>query len=158
MNNFFREGKIRAAVRENRCRSGIPEWVRETKEPKWYFYQWTLVENPGTCFENYLAVQLAAACSSWSEQGHGRFEVYYLRDQDRREVDFMICKDLKPLAIIEAKSSLQSWPSSLVYYCRKLQVPGFLVYPGDAEAPVQRKDALGWSVPSSRFLPGLILD
>ncbi|MFH1263415.1 MAG: AAA family ATPase [Pseudomonadota bacterium] len=131
------------------------------KEPKWYFYQWTFVENPAARFENYLAVQLAAACSAWSEQGFGRWELFYLRDQDRREVDFLLCRDLKPQVLVEAKTSEQSWPSALHFYCKKLQVPGFLVYPGgtDKKTDVVRRVApTGWTVPSSRFLSGLLLE
>jgi len=124
------------------------------KEPKWYFLQWTYAADPAARFESYLAVQLAAACSAWSEQGRGRWEVHYLRDQDRREIDFVITRDLKPAALIEAKSSPQPWPAGLLYYRRKLGVPAFLVYP---EGPVRRIDSSGWSLPSSVFLRGLVL-
>lgn len=123
------------------------------KESKWYFQQWTYVEDPGARFENYLAVQLSLACSQWSEQGRGRYELYYLRDQDRREVDFLIARDLKPVAIIEAKHSPQAWPAGLAYYARKLAVPAFLVYP---DGPVRKhEDGLGFSLPSRRLLKGL---
>ena len=124
------------------------------KEPKWYFQQWTFVENEGARFENYVAVQLASACSAWSEQGFGRWELFYLRDQDRREVDFLIARDLKPRALVETKLSPQNWPSALAHYCRRLDVPGFLVYP---EGPIQRHERLGWKVPSGSFLRGLLL-
>lgn len=124
------------------------------KEPKWYFYQWVYNESPGSRFENYLAVQLAAACSLWSEQGYGRYELFYVRDQNHREVDFLISRDLKPLALIEAKASAQDWPASLSYYCKKLKIPGFLVYP---EGPVKRLES-GWSLPSARFLRGMTLE
>ncbi|HLG21016.1 MAG TPA: hypothetical protein VI895_14535 [Bdellovibrionota bacterium] len=88
-----------------------------------------------------------------SEQGYGRWELYYLRDQDRREVDFVVCRDLKPMALIEAKSSFQPWPAGLRYYCRKLNVAGFLVYEGKKakQDPVKRVEKIGWTVPSHRF-------
>ncbi len=128
------------------------------KEQKWYFYQWTYVEDEGPKFENYLATQLSSICLFWKEQGFGRYELYYLRDQDKREIDFLITKDLKPIALIEAKNSAQNWPASLYYYTQKLNIPGFLVYP---EGPVKRVDQStsmsGWSLPSHRFLKGLIL-
>jgi predicted AAA+ superfamily ATPase len=120
------------------------------KEKKWYFYQWTFNEDPAARFENYLAVQLASCCSAWSEQGLGRFEVSYIRDQDRREVDFIITRNLKPMALFEAKSSYQEWPNSLRYYCEKLKIPGFLVYP---KGPT-RKHNLGWSLSSHQLLMG----
>jgi predicted AAA+ superfamily ATPase len=124
------------------------------KETKWYFEQWSFCEEKGARFENYIAVQLANACSAWSEQGFGRYELYYLRDQDRREVDFLITRDLVPLGLIEAKSSVQDWPTSLHYYTEKLAIPGFLVYP---EGPIKRHTR-GWSLPSNSLLSGLITD
>lgn len=125
------------------------------KEPKWYFQQWTFVQKESARFENYIAVQLAAACSAWSEQGHGRWELYYLRDQDKREIDFLIAQDMKPKALIECKLSQTSWPSSLDYYCQKLNVPGFLVY---QKGEVRRMPKRGWCLPSDKFLKGLILE
>jgi predicted AAA+ superfamily ATPase len=124
-------------------------------ESKWYFYQWTFVEENGVRFENYLAIQLAAALSSWSERGFGRWELFYLRDQDKREVDFLICRDLKPMALIEAKSSFQPFTPALNFYCQKLGVPGFLVYPAqNSQDRILRTEA-GWVLPSHRLLKGL---
>ena len=124
------------------------------KEQKWYFYQWTFVRDPSLRFENYIATQLAAACAAWSEQGHGVWELCYLRDQDRREVDFVIVKDLKPQVLIEAKTSPQEWTSSLNFFTRKLQIPGILVYP---EGPTRRVDERGWSLSSTKLLQDLIV-
>ncbi len=125
-------------------------------EVKWYFYQWTFVEDAGIRFENYLAVQLAAALSAWSEQGFGRWELFYLRDQDKREVDFLICRDLKPMALIEAKSSFQPFTAALNFYCQKLGVPGFLVYPGREKQDRVLRGDNGWVLPAHRLLKGLV--
>lgn len=128
------------------------------KEPKWYFFQWTYVEDPAARFENYLAVQLRTACASWSQQGYGRWELYYLRDQDRREVDFVICCDLKPVALIEAKQAAQAWPSGLHYYGQRLRIPAFLVHPGGSKPSSSRIQNAGWTLPSARFLQNLMTD
>ena len=125
-------------------------------EAKWYFYQWTFPEDRGTRFENYIAIQLAAALSSWSERGFGRWELFYLRDQDKREIDFLICRDLQPVALVEAKSSFQPFPAALNFYCKKLGVPGFVVYPAQhSQDRVMRTDH-GWVLPSHRLLKGLV--
>lgn len=125
-------------------------------EVKWYFYQWTFVQDAGIRFENYVAIQLAAALSAWSEIGLGRWELFYLRDQDKREVDFLICRDLKPIALIEAKSSFQSFTPALNFYCKKLGVPGFLVYPAQNKNDRVLRCDNGWVLPSHRLLKGLI--
>ncbi len=122
------------------------------REPKWYFYDWAFAEAPGAVFENYLAVQLKTATLSWTEQGHGRYEVFYLRDQDRREVDFLIARDLKPCALIEAKVSYTEAPTALKFYCQKLKVPGFVIYPKGQN----RKFEFGYTVNSATFLKSLL--
>lgn len=125
------------------------------KEQKWYFYQWAMNENPAAQFENYLAIQLLTACQYWRDQGHGVWELYYLRDQDRREVDFMICKNLKPVALVEAKSSESNFPTPLNYYVEKLGIPGYVLYPkGSTRQFGENK----WGMNSATFLKGLILN
>lgn len=123
------------------------------KERKWYFFQWAYVENPGSRFENYLGIQLYTACQYWRDSGLGIYELFYLRDQDGREVDFLITKNLKPIALVEAKLSPQPFPASLRFYCDKLKVPGFLVYP---KGPTKREAGYGYSLASSVFLKGLL--
>ena len=125
------------------------------KEQKWYFYQWTMNEEPGPLFENYLAIQLLTACQYWRDQGYGVWELFYLRDQDRREVDFVICKNLKPVALIEGKSSECDFPTPLNYYVEKLGVPGYVVYPS---GKTKQFGANKWSMSSATFLQGLVLD
>lgn len=125
------------------------------KEQKWYFYQWTMNEDPGPLFENYLAIQLYTACQYWRDQGHGVWELFYLRDQDRREVDFVICKNMRPVALIETKSSESDFPSSLHYYVEKLKVPGFVIYP---EGKTKKIDHNKWMMSSAAFLKGLVLE
>jgi len=125
------------------------------KEKKWYFYQWTMNENPGALFENYLAIQLHTACQYWRDQGHGVWELYYLRDQDRREVDFIICRNLKPVALIEAKSGESEFPVSLKYYVKQLNIPGFVIYP---EGKTRRFADNMWGMNSATFLKGLVLN
>lgn len=124
------------------------------KEKKWYFYQWAYLEDPGARFENYVAVQLYTACQYWRDAGLGPYELYYLRDQDRREVDFLICKNFQPIALIEAKNgALAAWPNSLSYYSEKLKIPGYLLYP---DGPVKKNGNKGYSLPSHVFFKGLI--
>lgn len=123
------------------------------KEQKWYFYQWAFCDDPAARFENYVAVQLATYCTWVSDLGHGRHELCYLRDQDRREVDFVIVKDMKPVALFEAKLAAQPWPASLHYYAERLGVPSFLVC---KEGAVKRIAPHRWTLPSSELFSGLM--
>jgi len=122
------------------------------REKKWYFYQWTYPQDEGARLENYMAVQLSLACSAWSENGFGKWEVYYLRDQDRREVDFLVARDLLPMALIEVKNSSPEPTAALRYYSQKLNIPGYLITKDSG--PRQYSPKL-WSMGSQYFLKGL---
>ena len=39
----------------------------------------------------------------WNEQGLGDFNLHYVRNQQGKEVDFLIVKNMKPLAMFEVK-------------------------------------------------------
>nr|BFD66458.1 ATP-binding protein [Bdellovibrio sp. HAGR004] len=73
------------------------------KEGKIYLYDWTDVCDAGPRFENMVACHLLKACHYWTDTGEGHFELYYLRNKDKQEIDFLIVKDKKPWLCIEAK-------------------------------------------------------
>jgi predicted AAA+ superfamily ATPase len=73
------------------------------KEGKIYLYDWTDVSEPGPRFENMIASHLLKACHYWTDTGEGEFELYYLRNKDKQEIDFLICKDRRPWLCLEAK-------------------------------------------------------
>ncbi len=94
-------------------------------------------------------MQLQSLCHLWRDAGLGVYEVYYLRDQDRREIDFVITKGLKPVALVEAKLSETSWQASLDYYARGLNIPSFIV---TQEGPCKRISDSKWILPFAQFL------
>lgn len=73
------------------------------KEGKIYLYDWTEVENPGFRFENLIASHLLKACHFWTDTGEGHYELHYLRNKEKQEIDFLISKDKKPWLCVEAK-------------------------------------------------------
>lgn len=93
------------------------------KEKKVYFYHHPAVADPGTRFENMTALLLKRWVHFATETGHGDFELNYIRDQDRREVDFLIIKDRNPHLLFEAKHSDTAFTSPALHYHHKLQVP-----------------------------------
>ena len=74
------------------------------KMPKYYFYNWALLRREkGALFENFTACSLLAE-NQFREDTKGETRgLYYLRDKNKREVDFLLTKDKKPLALIESK-------------------------------------------------------
>lgn len=75
------------------------------KEGKIYLYDWTDIDPPGARFENMVASHLLKACHYWTDTGEGNFELYYLRNKEKQEIDFLICKNRKPWLCLEAKTN-----------------------------------------------------
>jgi predicted AAA+ superfamily ATPase len=93
------------------------------KEAKLYFFDWTMVDDEGARFENAIAVSLLRLVSRWNELGFGDFELRYIRNQQGKEVDFVVIKDQKPLALFEAKKGKAGISKSGSYFNRLLSIP-----------------------------------
>jgi predicted AAA+ superfamily ATPase len=78
------------------------------KEKKAYFYDWTRAANEAGIFKNYVAVELKSLIDAWEDNGFGLLKLFYVRDRDGRETDFLIVKDNNPWLLVEAKLSRTS--------------------------------------------------
>ena len=88
----------------------VRPWFRNVtrslrKEPKWYLRDWSGISDPGTRAETFAACHLLKAVEGWSDLGFGSFELRYLRDKEKREVDFLVVRDRKPWFLVEVKQS-----------------------------------------------------
>jgi len=99
-----------------------PGAVRLTTDPRGeegeelYLWDWSAVADPGARFENLVACQLLKYCH-WIEDTEGfRMELRYLRDTDRREVDFVVLRGGRPQFAVECKTG-QRAISPAVRYC-----------------------------------------
>ena len=73
------------------------------KSPKYYFYDIAQVKNTGARFENLVACALLKN-NHFREDCYGENrELFYLRNKDKREVDFLVTKEHVPYQMIEVK-------------------------------------------------------
>ncbi len=129
------------------------------KEPKLYLWDWSIIKDEGYRFENMLAVSLLKFTRFWSEQGIAKFDLYYLRDIDKREVDFLITKDNAPYMMVEAKLSDIKLSQHLHHFQKQLNsLYNFqTVYNLDAiNQSCFKNDGNIYTVPASTFLSQLI--
>jgi hypothetical protein len=106
----------------------IRPWYRNVaksllKQPKIFLWDWSLVPDPGSRLENYVASHLLKAVHFWTDTGLGTYDLFYLRDKEKREVDFCIVRDGKPWFLVEVKISDTSLSKALSYYHEQLGVP-----------------------------------
>lgn len=97
------------------------------KEKKTYFFHHPAVSDEGARFENMVAVCLKRWISEKNERAQGEYELHYLRDQDRREVDFLVTLEGRPHFLFEAKRSDTEPTTALRYYANRLAVPGIQI-------------------------------
>jgi len=99
----------------------VRPWFRNVskslrKEPKWYLRDWSGIDNPGSRAETFAACHLLKAVEYWNDMGLGNFELRYLRDKQKREVDFLVVRDGKPWFLAEIKQSETSLSPSLFHF------------------------------------------
>lgn len=75
------------------------------KEPKWFQRDWSGVADDGARAETFVACHLLKAVEGWTDLGFGNFELRYLRDKQKRELDFLVVRDRKPWFLVEVKLS-----------------------------------------------------
>ena len=86
------------------------------KEPKWFLRDWSGIADEGAKAETLVACHLLKAVEGWTDLGHGRFELRYLRDKLKREVDFVVVRDGKPWFLVEVKKTDVNLSPSLIHY------------------------------------------
>ena len=91
------------------------------REQKVYFYDWAELEDESKRLENLVAVHLKKACAFWTDAGYGTFDLRFVRDKEKREVDFLICDKNKPFILVECKISLKDIDPSLIYFKERLK-------------------------------------
>ena len=84
--------------------------------------------------ENIVASALLKATQFWTQTGRGQFALHFVRDKEKREVDFLVVRDDEPWLLIEVKSSRAAKLSAhLRYFQERLQVPHAVQVAFDAE-------------------------
>lgn len=95
------------------------------KEQKLYLWDWSMVPEPGPRFANLVASQLLKYCH-WQEDVEGyRMELRFLRDTDKREVDFVVLRDKKPMFAVECKTGDKAASAAARYFAKRTAIPVF---------------------------------
>lgn len=75
------------------------------REGKIYLWDFGTIPNEPARFENLVALHLLKTCHFWTDTGEGVFDLFYLRDKEKREIDFLIVRDGAPWLPVEVKMS-----------------------------------------------------
>lgn len=103
-----------------------PSRVRAVrKEQKLYLWDWSLVSDPGPRFENFIAAQLLKYCHYIEDTEGYDMDLRFIRDTDKREADFVVLKEGRPIFAVECKSGEKNINPSLFYFMERTPIPKF---------------------------------
>lgn len=106
----------------------IPTWTGKIaraiqKEKKYYLFDYARVRDHAAKFENMIAGELWRAVTLWNDLGLDDFSLHFIKDKEKREVDFLVVKDGNPFLLIEAKISDTQPSKPLAAFQNRLDVP-----------------------------------
>jgi len=127
------------------------------KESKIYLFDWVEIENEGFRFENLVALHLLKATRLWKSTGEVQLDLNYVRDKEKREVDFVLSQKGRPLFLIECKVSDLNLSLSLIYFQKKLKVPNAIqvVHHPEICKRFRTEGFTQWVISADRWLSAL---
>lgn len=127
------------------------------KEPKWYLWDSSEVKDEGVRFENLVAVHLMKYVTYVNNLGLDELSLFYVRDKEKREVDFLICRARKPAILIECKLHDRTPSEALAYFGRLFKVKRAVQLNADSHDPISKGSELKIEIVSaSGFLKELV--
>ncbi len=126
------------------------------KEAKFYLWDWSGVKGEGPRFENLVASHLLKWCHSCEDIQGFRVELYYLRDLEKREVDFLILWEDRPWLLVECKIKNERNFTALNYYKQKLKVQQCFLVTFDEGEDYEDRRTRSSGHPAARFLMALV--
>ncbi len=93
------------------------------KEPKLYLWDWSEISDEGKRFENMIASHLYKFCDHLRNAEGFKASLHYIRDIEKREVDFLVAVDGRPWFCVEAKLSKEAVAPALKYFSVKMNIP-----------------------------------
>jgi predicted AAA+ superfamily ATPase len=119
---------------------GPPKLRAAKKEQKIYFWDWSEIENAGSKWENFIGSHLLKYCHYIEDTEGHKMELRFIRDNNLREIDFVVLKNKKPIFAVECKSGEKSVSKHLQYFADRTDIPKFYqVHNGNKSYAVSNK-------------------
>jgi predicted AAA+ superfamily ATPase len=79
----------------------------------------------GARFENFVAGHLLKYCHFLEDTAGERMELRFLRDVEKREIDFVVLKNKKPLFAVECKTGEKRLAEHIPYFKARTPIKAF---------------------------------
>lgn len=126
------------------------------KESKFYLWDYSVIEDKGARFENMIAQHLLKFCHYIRDYTGMDLDLFYIRDREKREVDFLLVFEKKPWLMVEAKLSRPDSIVPLKYFADRLGVDKCFVVTLDKKTDAYLRDAKVSVIPADKFLAALL--
>lgn len=93
------------------------------KESKLYIYDWSQVQGEGERFENLIAAHLLKFVNFLVESQGFKLDLFYLRNVDKKEVDFLVTYNNRPWFSVEIKLSDTTPSKNIAFFRERLNIP-----------------------------------
>jgi len=104
---------------------GPPKIRAVKKEQKLYLWDWSEHQDPGKKWENFVASQLLKYCHYREDNFGDQMDLRFLRDTDKREIDFVLIRNGAPAFAVECKTGEKSLSPHLKYFSERTDIPVF---------------------------------
>ena len=125
------------------------------KESKYFLWDWAEVENDGARFENMIASHLLKFCDFYRYVYGIKANLWYIRDREGREVDFLVSWGDTPWFMVEAKLQKCSF-KNMQYFAGHLNVSQKFMVTLDERHHFYDKTTHVHVIPASKFLMALV--
>ncbi len=108
------------------------------KEKKIYLFNFPVIDDEGSRFENLAALEFLRAVETWNDRGLGNFTLHYLRNKGKQEVDFLLAENNRPFLLVEIKVSDRTPAPNLLVFQDFLNIPAVQLVKEDGVKKVFR--------------------
>lgn len=124
------------------------------KEPKLYLWDWSELTSESAKLENMVASHLLKFVHFLIDREGYKAELFFLRDIEGREVDFLVTIDKKPWFAVEVKMTESERTKTLRFFQNKLKIPFIYQVINEQGIDFLQNDIRVMSAPF--FLSGLV--
>jgi predicted AAA+ superfamily ATPase len=90
------------------------------KMKKLFFYNYSLLQDEAARFENYVALELKVRTDLWNLLTKDKYDIFFIRNREGKETDFLIVKNSKPFFLCEVKLKDTHIETHHRYFAEKL--------------------------------------
>ena len=104
---------------------GSPKIKALKKEQKLFLWDFSPIEKEGSRFENLVACNLLKYCHFLEDTEGEKCELRFIRDKEKREIDFVVLRDKKAVFAVECKTGSGVISPHIKYFSERTNIPIF---------------------------------